>query len=583
MLSLIAFTLRVALAGACSTCQIFLPMTPNAQGGTASASRGDWAQDGMDAQRTGYTAEEPKAPFRFAWTWNGPDANGGQGGHWYQAPPEARVIVAQGKVFAPAGEQGLYGIQLTNGAKAWQLNPANAAFMASAAYDKTTRTVLAGATDGNLYQINPDNGAILKTYQSGAPIRKAVLIAGDSAYVVNQNGELHRVRINGLSRAWVYSGNSAATTPPAFSASADVIVFGSADLNVHAVNNTDGGSRWKVKPTPNTPDEDNTYEYGWPVISDKYRVVFIRMRLNLYALTDSVEGGTFPNSMSEIREKLSAKPDSQTMFALDLGTGAVRFVPAVGYNAVEFREPSGNLDFHIGTMPVVKTFANGDQTAYMVFRSGQNGSPDYRWDGSLGEMTLQDTNQFGFSMKAGDLRFVRMGRYKGDGINCNDCTGQSMVHVVDEGTPISVAGNMLIHSHWSAAVFARIRDNAANPRWSGYGNSFVNPIPTQDYSIVVRAQRACADKGSDHSTTCGLQYFTDSLTGEGRWYGNPTVPGKLWWVYWNVADPPGGHMNSGNQPSSTYSTGFQARYTIVSNGYVIVQGNGGDLFVMRYG
>jgi hypothetical protein len=38
-----------------------------------------------------------------------------------------------------------------------------------------------------------------------------------------------------------------------------------------------------------------------------------------------------------------------------------------------------------------------------------------------------------------------------------------------------------------------------------------------------------------------------------------------------------------NQPSFTYSAGFQARYTMVSNGYIIVQGNGGDLFVLKHG
>jgi hypothetical protein len=592
MIGLLGFAIRTGLAGACATCQIFLPnisVSPSAAspspGIPVSASHGEWVQDGMDAQRTGYTAEEPKAPFSFAWTWNGPDANGGQGGHWYDAPPEARVIVGNGKVIAPAGGKGLYGINLSNGSQAWQFNPPDATFVASAAYDKASKTVIAGATDGNVYQLNSDTGKVVKTYATGASIRKAVLIAGDSAYVVNEKGELHRIRISDLSRVWVYNGSSAATTPPAFSAGADVIIFGSADLNVHAVKNGDGSRRWRVKPTPNTPDRENSYEYGWPVVADKYGIVFIRMRLNHYSFTDSALGGVFPNSMNEIRAALSQKPDRQSLFALDVGTGAARFVPAVGYNAVEYRDPARNFeyDFQMGTIPVVKTFANGDQAVYMAFRSGQSKSPDYRWDGAFGEMALQDTSEFGFRMKAGDLRYVRLARFKGDGVTCNDCTGQSYVHVVDEGTPISVAGNMIIHSHWSAAVFARIKDNAANPRWNNYGNSFVNPIPTQDYSVVVRAQRACNDKGSDHSTTCGLQYFTDSMTGEGRWYGSFNAPGKLWWVYWNVADPPGGVVDGKNQPSFTYSAGFQARYTMVSNGYIIVQGNGGDLFVLKHG
>jgi hypothetical protein len=306
------------------------------------------------------------------------------------------------------------------------------------------------------------------------------------------------------------------------------------------------------------------------------------MRLSQYAMSESTAVGRFPNSMAEIRALLAKSPDRQSLFALDLGNGAVRFVPAVGYNGVEFRRPDGSYDYHMGTLPIVKTFNNGEQAAYMSFRSSQSGPPDFRWDGALGEMTLQDTSQFGFPMKAGDLRFIRMGRFKDSGITCGDCTGQSYIHIVDEGTPISVAGNMIMHSHWSAAVMARIKDSADNPRWKGFGNTFNNPIPTQDYSIVVRAQMGCSDKRSDHSTSCGLQYFTDGAAGYGRWYGSFDAPGKLWWVYWNVADPPGAAMNGKNEQGSSYSTGFQARSVIVSNGYIIVQGNGGDLFVLKH-
>jgi hypothetical protein len=106
------------------------------------------------------------------------------------------------------------------------------------------------------------------------------------------------------------------------------------------------------------------------------------------------------------------------------------------------------------------------------------------------------------------------------------------------------------------------------------GLSYNNPIEVTNYPVVMRAMKACGTKNTaTHYTTCGMNYVTDG----GRFY-NP--PG--YWVYWDVADPPGWRVGSGNSAGTSYSAGFLPRYTYVSNGYVIVEGNGGDLFVMKY-
>jgi hypothetical protein len=49
-----------------------------------------------------------------------------------------------------------------------------------------------------------------------------------------------------------------------------------------------------------------------------------------------------------------------------------------------------------------------------------------------------------------------------------------------------------------------------------------------------------------------------------------------------VPDPPGWRVGSGNTAGSAYSAGFQARYTYVSGGLIVIQGNGGDLLVLRH-
>jgi hypothetical protein len=41
-------------------------------------------------------------------------------------------------------------------------------------------------------------------------------------------------------------------------------------------------------------------------------------------------------------------------------------------------------------------------------------------------------------------------------------------------------------------------------------------------------------------------------------------------------------VGSGYTAGSAYSAGFQARYTYVSGGLIVIQGNGGDLLVLRH-
>ena len=53
----------------------------------AAAPATGWNQESGDAQRTGYTAEEPVEAWTYTWSFNGPDATGGTPSHFYNAPP----------------------------------------------------------------------------------------------------------------------------------------------------------------------------------------------------------------------------------------------------------------------------------------------------------------------------------------------------------------------------------------------------------------------------------------------------------------------------------------------------------------
>jgi hypothetical protein len=134
-----------------------------------------------------------------------------------------------------------------------------------------------------------------------------------------------------------------------------------------------------------------------------------------------------------------------------------------------------------------------------------------------------------------------------------------------------MAGNTLFNAHWGASTGVKILD-----RSSTKGLVYSDPITTQNLPPVVRAQKSCNEfnLATHYVNNCLLQYVTDG----GRYYGN--VGG--FWGYWNVADPPGWKVGSGNTAGTSYSAGVLPRYTYVSDGQLIVEGNGGEILVFKH-
>ncbi len=519
-----------------------------------------WPQDAGNAQRTGYTSEEPLSPWTFLWSWNGPDANGGAGNHFYDAPREARTIAADNKVFVPAGSHGLYALNLSTGNQLWHMEAA--AFTAAPAY--AGGYVYAGGTDGTLYKINADEGKVAGSYSAGSPINKAILVVNTYVYAVSDDGRLHKVDSRDMTSAWVYAAGSTIATPPSYSATRDTIFYATDDLYVHAVNNADGTREWRVKPSPNAPGGasqetvagtylGSQFDLAWPVVADAAGIVLLRMQLPHQALFEGPDEGKWSTSKEENKAWLEQNPKWQNLFALDLDSGAKAFIPIVGYGSTE-DYAKGEAQGVMGTQPVVKTLADGKEVAYIPFRNGQHDG-DFRWSGHMGEMVLDDATVPGLT--AGDLRFVET---------------YGPEEIIDEQNPISVAGNTLFHSHWAAVIGQVITNRSA-----GLGRTKESPIITTRLPPIVRATKAC---GAMNATThraavdCGgLSYVTDG----GRYFDGPG-----WWGYWDVADPPGWRIGSNNVAGTAYSAGFLPRYTYVAEGKIVVEGNGGELLVFSH-
>lgn len=546
----------------------------------------EWNQEAGNAQRTGYIAEEPAEPWTLKWTWNGPDANGGSGNHFYDAARQAYTVMGGGALYVPAGAQGLYALELTTGQPRWNLRATS--FNNTPAYDPVTAAVFAGGADGLLYKINAATGTY-QTYAAGSAIVRGVLVAGGSVYVLTANGHVHKVNAGTLAKVWEYGGSAGSATPPppagphrvylplvagglgggavgapgtglAYSASRDVIIYGTEDLYVQALNNATGTVKWRVKPSPNAAGFPNQFLWYWPVVAEQNGVVFVRMRLDhnsgLWGCGSAPCGpsGRFPNTNAQTRTFLTNNPSMQNLFALSLDTGAPAFTPAVGYGGTE-EMVNGQAFLTTGPAPVVKVWPDGTEVAYIHFRNGQSGSPDGRWDSNMGEMVLNNATIAGLA--AGDLRFVRMSRYNGYG-------GNAYVYITDEQNALSMAGTTLFHAHWVGSESVRITDRSAS-----LGLTYGSPIAAANRPIVIRRLATC---NSYNPATHRSECLNFSGYGDNRYYAGPGF-----WTYWNTWDPP--------TPPTTaqgYDDGMRPRYTYVSGGYIVVEGNGGELMVFTH-
>jgi outer membrane protein assembly factor BamB len=523
-----------------------------ASGGTERVIRGaEWAQDAGNAQRTGFTPEEPALPWRFAWTWNGPDEKGGTGAHHYHQPRphepwEARICTGGSHVFAPAGKLGLYALNKTDGIVAWQFQGATC--NATPAYDATSQSVIVGTDEGDLFRLEAATGKVLGHFAAGSPLTKPMLVAVDHAFALTSTGILHKVALGSMADVWRYEANSAAQTSPALSEARGVVVFGTADLRVHAIGTSDGKARWSVKPTPAVPADGAEFTGGWPVVAERHGIVFVRLGfadINTVLWSGGDPKGKWPGSNAAIRERLRAEPKRQTLFALRLDDGTPAFVPAVG--------PSGVEDLHEGkprlrphSFPVIKPIGEGE-VAYMHWRNGDTRDPkwDARWDSHLGEMNLDERPD----LAAGDLRFVQFEEQDG------------WARITDESCPLSMAGDTLFYAHWDVSQSARVVDRSPT-----LGLTRTVPIRTEARPPVARHLRLPAGRidPASHWIEGGMTLV------DGR-----TLRGPGWWVYANELDPP-------TPARDAYSEGILPRYTCVADGLIIVQGNGGDLFVLRH-
>jgi len=433
--------------------------SPQVPASTLSSADAGWPQEAHDAQHTGYAPEDVPVPWSFKWQWNGSCSDGTdcrpgdpEKGWSFEVPPKSHLVAGNGRLYLPAGEHGVWAINESDGKTAW--HNAWIESYCTAACDPQTGTLFVAASDGALYKLDASSGAAVDSFQADSGLNLAPTIVAGRVYVVSDSGVLYAVNQDTMDLIWSYAAGSPGQTPAAYSENHDLLVFATEDLYVHAVNNTDGSQRWSTRPTVNEPGDytyssyygvtrrdyrNHNYEHGWPVIAEDHGLVLVRMHLPWRAMWQ-VPGPekSFPTSNDAIRSFLVDHPDLQPLFCLNLEDGSTAFIPAVGTGgidtpAIDIGAGTPPVEQTLGTLPVVRKLANGDEVAYMVWRNGQRcEAEDYdkgaRYDAVMGEMVLDDETIPGYQV--GDCRFV-------------DWSENGGRLVTDEMGPLSMSGDTL--------------------------------------------------------------------------------------------------------------------------------------------
>ncbi|MGQ9682076.1 MAG: outer membrane protein assembly factor BamB family protein [Anaerolineae bacterium] len=482
---------------------------------------GEWTQHAFSAQRTSYNPQSVPPPWRWRWSWNGPDSAGAVRKVTSNGtlPRNVQPVTGGGRVYVAAGADGVYALRESDGALLWQATGLGR-IMSTVAYDRATQAVFAVSAAGQLHKLRADTGVVLSTFATGSasslPLPPAVL---SDRVLFSMGRHVYAVDKQTMGVLWAYDAGAAVETPPAYSASRDVVIVGSEDLFVHAIQNSSGTRRWRIKPCLHQPGDPSSssandyasYRNGWPVVADAAGVVLIKAWLDWETLWT-----VWPQTNNAMRSLLSANPLEQSLFVMNLDDGTVPYVANVGHGGFG---DGGYMP--MGTQPVVKRLPNGKDVVYTIVRAKH--AHDARWDSHFGEMVLDNSTVGG--LQGGDVRFIAYDWPPG---------ATDPFLLTDEQPNVSMAGDHLFGGHWEAGLALRILD-----RSEGRG-SFANKITSERLASVVTSQDvpgACAFSPT-HYCSSGLEGGRPYDWGFYIYYNQGAVYDRYWSEYavWVVSN-----------------------------------------------
>ena len=318
----------------------------------------DWPQLQRDSARSGYSPDSVGVPASgqclVKWRWH-PDKQTSIAGR-------VQPVVANNILCVGFYDGRMFAINTATGVPLWSYQ-AGGPILHTAAMDGAR--VYFGSYDGKVYALSLGTGQLAWSYDTGKPIYAAPCLSGGKILIGNGAGRFFAINANDGQLAWSYDTGRPIQTTAA--CAGGVVYCGSEGLYAFALDANTGQQRWKVRL------KGQSMASYWPVVMESKGVVIFRTQpVNVFheilgegdatlggggynALDGSA--GDFLTEQQNIRAYLTGKKDSQTFWALDINTGAEKYLAPILYTAGE------------GATPVPPIFDPATGRAWVIGRS----------------------------------------------------------------------------------------------------------------------------------------------------------------------------------------------------------------------
>jgi hypothetical protein len=395
----------------------FSALPPPIVAAPLSATASDWPQLGYDPQRTNASPLQVDGPYCYQWK-------------WYEAPIASRAqpVVAAGRLFVGDMDGFLHARNATTGAQLWRSNVGSPIRHSPAVLDDLA---IVSTHGGATLAFDVTTGNLRWSRITG-PSATAPLIdpVSKRVFVASTNSQLSALQGSSGALLWTYNSGAPILTSPALSADRATVFFGDEGIAAVAVSASDGTLRWR------TALQGQSLADRYPVVVGD--TVFYRSQpLDFFHLLlhegDDVlnQGGTLRPTITEdwaivrplIVQYLSQNPSKQTFFTLNATTGSSRGVAPVLYTY-------GNND--AAAPPVVRNNA-----AYLMYRPRRGIQTD---GGSVHVTTDYDAELGRMNLTTLDITGLQQANYPSYNVEFRLTS--------DEPAILTMSGDLLLVDNW---------------------------------------------------------------------------------------------------------------------------------------
>jgi len=355
----------------------------------------DWPTLAHDNQRTSYTPQEIRPPYRYLW-------------RWHEVPFASRTqpVVANGILYIGSVNNKMYALEAKtdkNGGPPqikWSYQTNGPIRATAAVYEGK---VIFGSHDSYIYALNAQNGALIWRYKTKAGLMAAPLVFNNIVYIGSRDGIFYALNSQNGSLVWWYQADGPISIPASLSGDNSKIFFGTENMSAYALKVADGSLLWKKSL------HGQSLMNGWPVVvGDK---VIFRTMPGFAPLVDILQrygdevmdrAGSLRSNWEEdwnlvrpqIISHLNQNPEQKTFYVLNINNGEEAYTAPVLYTSGDQETPTPPITDGVNVYVVYRA-RHGIQT------DGGSTHVSSKYDCELGKMDIASGDIAPFKLASG--------------------------------------------------------------------------------------------------------------------------------------------------------------------------------------